>query len=79
MRSLGARGKLRLKQCGNEEAVSRQFNGACFSKNPSRTYAQSGGLKLFFVFLIDAVVAVIVLRIVFAAANRMQECSRQNL
>ena len=79
MRSFGPRRKLGLKQRGDEEAESRQFDGACFAKNTSRTYAQSGGLKLLFVFLIHAVVAVILLGIVFAAANRMQECSRENL
>ncbi len=79
MRGFGPRRKLRLEQRGNEEAVSLEFDGACFAKNSSGTYAQPGGLKLFFVLLIDAVVAVILLRIIFAAANRMQKCSRQNL
>jgi len=79
VRCLGPRRKLGLKQRSNEEAVPREFDGARFAKNSSRTYSQSGGLKLFFVFLIYAVVAVILLGIIFAAANRMQECSRENL
>jgi len=78
VRSFRPRRKLRLKQRGNEEAVSRELDGACFAKNSPRTYAQASGLKLLFVFLIDAVVAVILLRIIFTAANRMQECSRHN-
>lgn len=79
MRSFGPRRKLGLKQRGDEEAVFRQFDCPCFALNSSRTYAQSGGLKLLFVFLIHTVVAVKLLRIVFTAANRIQPCSRENL
>ncbi len=79
MRGFWPRGKLRLKQCGNEEAVSREFDGARFALSSPSAYAQSGSLKLFFVFLIHAVVAVKLLRVILTAANRMQECSRENL
>ena len=78
MRGFRPRRKLRLKQGGNEEAVSGQFDGACFALSSPSAYAQSGSLKLSFVFLIHAVVAVKLLGIIFTAANRMQECSREN-
>ena len=55
-----------------------QFDRACFAKNSARTYEESSRLKLFFVFLIDAVVAVILLRTIFSTANRIQACSPQN-
>jgi len=58
-----------------KEAVSGQFDRARFAKNSAGAYAQPSGLKLFFVFLIHAVVAVILLRIVFTATNGMEERS----
>jgi len=79
VRSVRPRRKLGLKQRGDEEAVSWQFDRACFAKNSSGTHSQSGRLKLSFIFLIHAIVTIILLRIIFAAANGMQECPRQNL
>jgi hypothetical protein len=40
-----------------EAAVSREFDCTCFALNVSGTYAKSANLKLFFVFLIHAIVA----------------------
>ena len=50
----------------------RQLDGAGFALDAASAYAKTGGLELLFVFLIDAVVAVILFGVVFASTNRMQ-------
>lgn len=45
----------------------------------ARADAKSGSLKLFFVFFVDAVVAVVLLRVIFTSTNGMKTAAVHNL
>jgi len=72
VRRLRPRGKLRLEQRGDKEAMTRQFDGTGLTLDAARAYAKSGRLELPFVFFVHAIVAVILLGVIFASANGMQ-------
>ena len=55
-RCLRPRGKLRLEQRGNQEAMTRQFDGAGLTVDAAGAYAKSGRLELLFVFFVYAIV-----------------------
>jgi hypothetical protein len=44
-----------------------------------RTDPQSDTLKLRYIFLVDAIIAVILFGVIFASANGMQECAWKDL
>ena len=79
MRHSRTRRKLWLEQGGDEESVIWQFHGAGFSLDPARANAQTGRLELPLILLIHAVIAVVLLRVILASANRTKKRSRQNL
>jgi len=56
----------------------RQFHRASLSLDAARTDPKSGSLELLFVFFVDAVVAVVLLGVVFASADRMKASAGQN-
>jgi len=78
VRRLGPRRKLRLEQRGDKETMIGQLHGASLTLNAAGAYAKTGGLELLFVFFVDAVIAVILLRIVFASANGMEASAGKN-
>jgi len=55
-----------------------QFHGACFAMDPPGADAQACGLKLLFVFLVHAVIAVVLLDGVHASKNRAKPRAGQN-
>jgi len=52
--------------------MARQFDGASLALDAPRAYAESGRLELLFIFFVHAVVAVVLLGVIFASANSMQ-------
>lgn len=70
--------KLRLEKRRDEEAMVGQFHGACFAADPSRAHAQARRLKLPFVFLVHAVVAVVLFGSIHASADRSKPCAGKN-
>jgi len=50
----------------------RQFHRASLALHAARADAKPGGLKLLFVFFVHAVVAVVLLEVIFAAADGMK-------
>jgi len=79
VRHLGARRKRGLEQGGDEETAIGQFHGPRFPQSSACADPQTGGLKLLFVLFIHAVIAVVLLGVIFAPTNRMKERPRQNL
>ena len=78
MRCFRARGELWLEQSGNEEAMIRQFYCASLALHPACADAKSGGLKPLFVFFVHSIVAVVLLGIIFTAADGVKVSSGQN-
>jgi len=76
---LRPRGKLRLEQSGDKEAMARQFDGTGLAPDAAGAYAKPGRLELLFIVFVHAIVAVVLLGVIFAAAHRMQACPGQNL
>src|SRR5262252_6566141 len=79
MGRLRPRGELGLEKSSNEKAVIGKLHSAGFTQNSSRADAKSGALKLFSVLLVYPVVAIVLLGVVFAAANGMQPRSGDDL
>src|SRR5580765_6681124 len=79
MRRFRTRRKLRLEESRDEKAVVGQFHGARFAADSSRTHLQARGLKLLFVILVHAVVAVVLFGSVDASTNRTKQSARKNL
>ena len=52
--------------------MARQFDGPSLAPDTARAYAEAGRLELLFIFFVYAVVAVVLLGVIFASANRMQ-------
>ena len=79
MRKPRPRRELRLKESGDKEAAVRQLHGACLPHSASRAYAQTGRLKLLLVLFVHAVVAVVLLGVIFGAENRPKQRPSENL
>ena len=71
------RGKRRIHRFVS--AAAPESDGSCLPETSSRTHAQARGLELLLVLLIHAVVAVVLLGVVLASAQRMKPRSGQNL
>ena len=57
----------------------RQLHRTSLALHAARADAKSSGLKLLFVFFVDAVVAVVLLGVmIFAAADRMKAAARHD-
>ena len=75
---LWTRRELWLEQRGDEKSMVWQFHGASLALHAARADAKSSGLKLLFVFFVHAVVAVVLLGVVFASTNGVKAGSRQD-
>jgi protein-S-isoprenylcysteine O-methyltransferase Ste14 len=59
--------------------MAGQFDGTGLAQEAAGAYAKSGGLELLLVFFVHAIVAVILLGVIFASANGMKASPGQNL
>lgn len=56
-----------------------QFHGSSLTMDSARAHAQSARLELLFIFFVDTIIAVILLRMIRVSANGMQKRAGKNL
>lgn len=79
MRLPWARRQLWLEQSSKKEQMIRQLHGSDFTGHAARANPEATCLKLHFIFLVHAIVAVVLLRLIRASVNGVQQGIRDDL